>query len=105
VFGKSIGGDILCGKKTFLLTTALQRATPQQHAQLLAAINGTSLDNGAKIKRVLELYEDLNIPQLCHERIETLYSEAEAVLSQLPLPAERKQPLYDFARRMLKREK
>lgn len=105
VFGKSIGGDILCGKKTFLLTTALQRATPQQHAQLLAAINGTNLDNGAKIKRVLELYEDLNIPQLCHERIETLYSEAETVLSQLPLPAERKQPLYDFARRMLKREK
>ena len=85
VFGKRIGGDILCGKKTFLLTTALQRATLQQRSILLAAINDADITDDEKIRRVLEIYEELNIPALCRERIESMYDEAEAVLSQLPV--------------------
>lgn len=105
VFGKRIGGDILCGKKTFLLTTALERATPDVRRDLLGAINDRSLPDAEKINRVLKLYNDLDIPRLCRERIEAFHAEAEDVLSRLPVPVERKQPLYDIARKMLRRER
>ena len=35
VFGKKIGGDILCGKKTFLLIRALKKADADQRQRLL----------------------------------------------------------------------
>lgn len=105
VFGKRIGGDILCGKKTFLLTTALQRATPDVRAALVRTINDVSLPDEEKISRVLGIYNELDIPRLCRERIEAFHAEAESLLDSLPLPESRKQPLRDFARQMMGREK
>lgn len=105
VFGKRIGGDIVCGKKTFLLTTALQRATPDVRSRLLGLINDGRLPDDEKIGGVLELYGELDIPRLCRERIEAYHDEAESLLARLALPEERKQPLRDLARRMLRREK
>jgi len=34
VFGKAIGGDILCNKKTYMLIKALERADERQRSQL-----------------------------------------------------------------------
>ncbi|HAY30248.1 polyprenyl synthetase family protein, partial [Alistipes sp.] len=39
VFGKPIGGDILAGKKTFLLTTALKTADAATRGELLARLH------------------------------------------------------------------
>ena len=105
VFGKRIGGDILCGKKTFLLTTALQNCTAADRDSLLKALDDCNMPAEEKISLVLGIYERLEIPRLCRERIEAYHVEAERLLDSLPVPDERKQPLRDLARQMLKRER
>lgn len=42
VFGKNIGGDILCNKKTYMLIKALERADRNQLDELNRWLNATS---------------------------------------------------------------
>ena len=39
VFGKKIGGDILCNKKTYMLITALEQAKGENREELLRWLN------------------------------------------------------------------
>lgn len=97
-FGKAIGGDILCDKKTFMLINAINKAdgfdfgkqydTPQE-----------------KISAVTNLYNELGIDKLAQEKIEYYFNLARKNLNEVSLPTEIKQPLYDFLDDMLKREK
>ena len=70
-FGKQIGGDILNGKKTFMLISAYNAANDEQKEKLkeLILINDPAR-NEEKIKGVTELYNELNIPELCKKKIE-----------------------------------
>lgn len=97
-FGKAIGGDILCDKKTFMLINAINKAagfdfgkqydTPQE-----------------KISAVTNLYNELGIDKLAKEKIEDYFNLARKNLNEVSLPMEIKQPLYDYLDDMLKREK
>lgn len=104
VFGKKIGGDILCGKKTFLLICALTKASAEKRLEILTLINDKNLDPQAKIKMVTDIYDVLDVPSLCQENIETLYAEARRLWDSLSLSEERKSVLWDFAVSMLKRQ-
>lgn len=105
VFGKKIGGDILCGKKTFLLIHALQRANLTQRTELLELLADHSLQPADKIARVTALYNELDIRALTLRAINSYYEQAQAELQQLSLPAERWQPLWQYACSLLGRNK
>ncbi len=105
VFGKKIGGDILCGKKTFLLIHALQRADQEQRAQLLSLLNDATLEPQVKIDRVTALYNQLDIRNITLRAIDHYYERAHAELQKLSLPAERWQPLWQYACSLLGRNK
>ena len=105
VFGKKIGGDILCGKKTFLLIHALDRADAAQRAALLALLDNRTMDPEEKIRAVTALYDALQIAPLTLEAIDRYYAEARRELEALSLPAERWQPLWDYACSLLGRNK
>lgn len=105
VFGKNNGGDILCGKKTFLLINALARADEQQRAELLRLTSDATQPDAERIDGVLQIYRALGIPQLTQERIDALFAEADACLDAVGLPDERKQPLRDFADALLHRKR
>lgn len=104
VFGKNIGGDILCGKKTFLLIGALTKASAEKRLEILNLINDKTLEPQTKIKMVTDIYDVLDVPSLCQENIETLYAEARRLWESLSLSEERKSALWDFAVSMLKRK-
>lgn len=104
VFGKQIGGDICCAKKTFMLINAFNRANDAQKAELKRLLNDVD-EREEKVAGVLALYDELEIPALCHERMETLYAEARRIFDSLPIAAERKQPLWDYAEKLLSRKK
>lgn len=104
VFGKQIGGDICCAKKTFMLINAFNRANDAQKAELKRLLNDVD-EREEKVAGVLALYDELEIPALCHERMETLYAEARRIFDSLPIAAERKQPLWDYAEKLLNRKK
>ncbi len=104
VFGKQIGGDICCAKKTFMLINAFNRANDAQKAEINRLLNDVD-EREEKVAGVLALYDELEIPALCHERMETLYAEARRIFDCLPIAAERKQPLWDYAEKLLSRKK
>ena len=104
VFGKQIGGDICCAKKTFMLINAFNRANEVQKAELNRLLNEVD-ERDEKVAGVLALYDELEIPALCHERMETLYAEARRIFDSLPIAAERKQPLWNYAEKLLNRKK
>lgn len=104
VFGKQIGGDICCAKKTFMLINAFNRANDAQKAELKRLLNEVD-ERDEKVAGVLALYDELEIPALCRERMETLYAEARRIFDSLPIAAERKQPLWNYAEKLLNRKK
>lgn len=56
LFGKNIGGDILCNKKTFMLIKALERADEAQRKELLTWISKADYNPLEKIEVVTDLY-------------------------------------------------
>jgi len=105
VFGKKTGGDILCGKKTFLLINAFHRADEAQKAELLGLTSSPLLPDEERIDRVLHLYEALGIPELTRSRIDRTYAEAERHIAALSVADAGKQRLRDFAATLLRRKK
>ncbi len=103
--GKPIGGDILEGKKTFLMITALGRATVQQREQLVAVPKDAALTDREKIARVRTIYDALEVPRLTDERIARHFEQALAVLDTLSVQGEATDRLRSYARSLMGRNK
>lgn len=97
VFGKNIGGDILCNKKTYMLITALEEADDVQRKALEGWLAAVDYVPAEKIAAVTALYNIIGVGKRCEEKIEALYSEGLAVLDSVSLPEERKVALKEFA--------
>lgn len=104
VFGKKIGGDILCGKKTYLLINAYNRADAETQRRLLELINDKEMSAAEKIASVTAIYDRLDIPAVCQEAIARYYDEARNCLAQVAVAASEKQILWDFAASLLGRK-
>jgi geranylgeranyl diphosphate synthase type II len=105
VFGKAIGGDIRCGKKTFLLIRALSKMDAEGQAELLKTLHDTDLDPEVKVSTVRATYDRLSIQQECREAIDAFYNKARVHLEQTSLNAEAKDYLWQFAQTLLNRQK
>ncbi|MCD7937039.1 MAG: polyprenyl synthetase family protein [Tannerellaceae bacterium] len=103
-FGKNIGGDILCNKKTYLLINALRLASPEQKKQLYDWIQKDTFDPQEKIRAVKEIYDQLNIKQLCEEKIDAYYTQAQQILLSDNLPQDRLQVLKEVSNNLMFRE-
>ena len=69
-FGKIIGGDIINNKKTFLLTTAIEKADCETKKELNHWLNTNEASkNHEKIKNITTIYNTLGIPDICESRI------------------------------------
>lgn len=82
-FGKAIGGDICCNKKTFLLLTAFETADAESKAELLQWMLETDRDK-EKIAAITKLYNRLGIRAIAEATMEEHTSIALAQLDKLP---------------------
>lgn len=106
VFGKKVGGDILCNKKTYMLINAVRLAGEDDRESLREWIGkpeGTYVPE-EKIKAVTALYDKIGIRELCDRKIRHYFDEARDVLRVLDLPEERKAPLWEMALGLLGRK-
>lgn len=103
VFGKKIGGDILCNKKTFLYINALQLADKEQRAQLDHWATATDIIPEEKIAAVTAIYTELGLPAKSLAIEEHYYSLAKAELEALSVPAEQKEVLRQFMAMLMER--
>ena len=97
VFGKKIGGDILCNKKTYMLINALQRANDEQRVALEQWISASDYNPEEKIEAVTSLYDAIGIKELCHKKIESCFLAAEECLAKVEVDDSRKAELRAFA--------
>ena len=82
-FGKAIGGDICCNKKTLLLLTALDKADAASRAELEQWL-AVSDRNAAKIAAVTELYNRLGVREAAERVMEEHTAVALEQLNRLP---------------------
>ena len=105
VFGKKIGGDILCNKKTFMLINAYNMADDDCKKELKAWMDKAEFNPADKIKAVTEIYDKVGIRDVCQEKIERLFDESLEYLERVKVDDDKKVCLRDFADRLLKRDK
>jgi geranylgeranyl diphosphate synthase type II len=103
-FGKNIGGDILCNKKTFLLISALRRAEGAVKVELeywLTAEESSSID---KIAAVTQIYNKLNVKKLCQKEMDGYYHKALAALNALRCAGSSTKEIRNFSNKLMHRE-
>jgi geranylgeranyl diphosphate synthase type II len=98
-FGKKIGGDILCNKKTYMLINAMRLS--DNHDWLYADYATPE----EKIATVMGIYNSLGIDKLAIAKIDAYYAEALEILASINLPEERKAQLKNYASKMMMRQK
>ena len=79
-FGKAVGGDISCNKKTFVYLEAMSleaRGLKHWYSQVLE-------DNTEKIAAVKEIFERLGVRPLCELVVDDYTNKALELLDQLP---------------------
>ena len=103
VFGKKIGGDILCNKKTYLYINAYRLADGGQKSEMdrWAVYDGNDPDS--KIAGVRAIYDAVGVKALSEKLINSYFDEAMNKLDQVNLPADRKSLLREYAGSLLNR--
>ncbi len=105
VFGKAIGGDIVSNKKTYLLINAYNRADAAQRAELSRWVEATTFDRQEKVAAVTQIYDEMDIRQLCEEKINAYFRQAADSLGEVGVDADRKRMLYQYMDELLHRDK
>lgn len=103
-FGKQIGGDIMCNKKTYMLINAQQLAKGEQATELASWINNTNAKREEKVPAVTRIYNELGIPELAKKRINDYTQQALEHLDAVSVSNERKEELRKLALQMLNRQ-
>lgn len=103
-FGKKIGGDILCNKKTYLLIKALELADQDQKTELHKWLSVESCNGDEKIAAVTELYNQIGVKQVCEQKIQAYYAEAMRSLADIQVAEANKQELINTIKTLINRE-
>lgn len=103
-FGKNIGGDIICNKKTFLLIHAFERANTEQKATLNHWINRKTFDPAEKIAAITAIYNELGLKAITTARIQEYYDKGMGHLSQLNVSSEKLGILREVSNHLMYRQ-
>lgn len=103
--GKAIGGDILEGKKTYLMITAMSRAEESDREILRTAYKDPERTDAEKIAAVKAVYDRLDVPRLTEQQIQLRFDRALAVLDTLSADPSRTRRMREFAESLMGRKK
>ena len=95
-FGKKIGGDILCNKKTYLLIKAFELAGEEDKAMLKEWMMKERFNPEEKIKEVTEIYNRAGIKEVVLAKIDTYLEKSRIALQKIEVPEERKVYFYEM---------
>lgn len=103
-FGKKIGGDILCNKKTYLLIHALNKAEGTIAQQLNELLTGEAATADEKIEKVTSIYNTLEVRKIAEEAMDKYYHKALQHLDNVKVAGERKSNLLQLAKSLMNRK-
>lgn len=103
-FGKNIGGDIACNKKTYLYLKSLELAAgTSAESELKHWFSSTDFDKTEKFNAVVALYNQLGVRQQAEAIMDEQYEEAKRYLLSSSMPQAQKDELVTFAASLLHR--
>jgi geranylgeranyl diphosphate synthase type II len=105
LFGKTIGGDILSNKKTFLLVHAMEVLPPELKEQLFAEMDDPEPDKEKKIAAIRELFNKANIPEVAKKKMDIYYEKGMKELKDTGVPADRRVIIEELAEKLVSRTK
>jgi geranylgeranyl diphosphate synthase type II len=103
-FGKSIGGDIMANKKTFLYLKCLETASPTDRRKLIELFSGKQADPAAKLEEVLNLFEKYRVKEASTRAMEYYFKQAMEAINNTKAPSDKKDELIGFAEWLYKRD-
>ncbi len=105
LFGKKTGNDIVNNKRTYLLLKALEKANDEQKNEIKLLLNQSTLTEDDKIKRMIEVYDQLNIKTETENKILEYYQKAKNILCEINIDENKKVIIKEFSKRLLNRVK
>ena len=106
VFGKKTGQDIRDNKISFLPLTALKNANEEQRKELLALFAAKdNMDEEEKVRRVLALYQTMNLKNAIGKAIADEFETARKELDGIHADEPRKTPLRELMETLNGRKK
>lgn len=103
-FGKSIGGDIVANKKTYLYLKSLEIANATDRKTLIDCFFNSTMSPDKKVRIVKGIYEKYMINELTRDEMEKYFIAATEILEQLNAPKNKKNALLDFTKSLIRRE-
>ncbi len=93
-FGKKVGGDILCNKKTILYIEALKK---DETGELKKWATTDDYDEEHKVNSVKSIFKDTQVDQLCLDQMNMYYDQALLKLEEIEVDEAQKTTLIEFA--------
>lgn len=103
-FGKNIGGDIICNKKTFLLIHAFELASTEQRTTLNDWISKKTFVPTEKIKAVTSIYNELHLKEITTVKMQGYYDRAMEHLSNVSVSPEKLTVLKEVSNHLMYRQ-
>jgi len=102
-FGKKIGGDIVCGKRSFLLVNALKDGKASQIQTIHQLIGSTKIADEQKITTIIGMYTQLGLPERCKDAMDEYYQRAMEYLGKVKKSEAEKKVFVQFANALMGR--
>lgn len=102
-FGKMSGGDIITGKKTYLILKALDLATPDQYDRLRHLYSDATLDTAYKIAEVKAIFNALQIEKHVSLIMDEYFNKSLTFLSNVNAPEVSKLAVREYAQYLFNR--
>ncbi|MCQ2209026.1 MAG: polyprenyl synthetase family protein [Paludibacteraceae bacterium] len=102
-FGKEIGGDICCNKKTFLLINAINQAEGNDKKELLQWLKKKSFDRNEKVAAVTNIYNKLHLRTFTENKMKEYYDQALTALRKINKNETEKAGFYQLAEKLMYR--
>ena len=103
-FGKQVGGDIIANKKTLLLIKAIELSEGKQKLALHNLLANKDFVPDVKVRKVKEIYADLNIQTLTEKAMNKYFRLGFKHLDGLKSSEYNLEPLMEFTKVLINRD-
>lgn len=100
-FGKRIGGDIISGKKTFLLLKSMELADEKTSAEMIKIMQ--TANEVKKVEKMLSIFEQLEIREKAEQEMQSYFNKGMDHLHKVNAPQPKKQALQTLAMELMNR--
>ncbi|MEI7676684.1 MAG: polyprenyl synthetase family protein [Bacteroidales bacterium] len=103
-FGKAIGGDIVCNKKTFLLIKAFELSNDSEKGEISEWLLKQDFARQEKVDAITKIYIQRGVKELCEQKISDYYKEGLDALYAVDVNMLHKSELVTLSEKLMHRE-